>query len=1387
MGISGNSVAGKSYQSFTVSEELLAKVVEAVQAGEKKARSSGDIQSFEVFYHGMRQNISCGRIYVVPPAVANDRKNFPTALLYGCVVRVFGGEEVGDLIEKKIGESEFDEYSQADFDSIKKELFEAADGKEACLIVYAPNWHSKREYISFHFTKDSEQLKNNLRHQVFSAYYDPRVSSAFNAMMTNVDTTKVDVTDITPKMNFPGLAENPLKQYPLLMKQASDRRTVLLNYKTADAVTKEVLDPQELDVFDSLNQALENSLVPGGENGAQGEGGFTAPATTPGVPREASKQASEKDIETNPLAAHETPITNVGPGTDAATDQKDMVRAMKDGPQDMGRDEEGGEPIGIEIDEHGLPIHKGDDEASGKVAADKAAKRTKGMIPTMDIKPFIGTKGDISKHEMDRFRNGGYVEREHPDEIKKFCADLGSDKQSNSSIADHAKEIKAGLYGDQPLSKSATEKWGEVKIAVNFKKKANDEFTQSYITTALWSSNDNSDPSGGEPLDRNYDETDIAPATLRRMAEDCADFQEKNAELLQQAYASGTRDGNPGHAGHDFWLTRNGHGAGFWDSDYPQPLGDQLTKAAKGYGEADLYLGDDNYIYQSGAEGDEELEPKDPKGYNPTGQELEDLSREMGIQGSKQAKQARAASYVASQMGKIVDNDGTYGNFNEAASLRTIVARDMKEAKLAKLRGKEAVSLDIDSIWEEITEDMGPAPLIDVPTAAPSDGEQVAEGGDNDAPATGGGRPNKRDVGDLPEAFRSDEPEDEKSMSDSEADAQEDSTPESKEAAWRVDNKYADFVSDLFDETQINEGGPSSESLRAAEEAIQNDDDIIYDVAANAGQMVDNVRHMEWFRDAVAEAIEEQGQADAAQAEGEAFADEDQEVLDQPEQRTGSSKKADTADNDVNIDGAANPPSKETGDSKTVGQHKQYDQQQNKGGSSKKADTADNPANEDGGEGAILPKTDKEITNTRGCELPGPNPIGGKTADTADNPANEDGGEGAIRIKTNKEITNTRGKDLPSANPIGGKNSAKKVADTADNPDNMTDGPGTKIRARAVVSDTSGPTPVNTKQGGRKQADTADNPSNEKGGEGAISPKTDADIKVTANGVSEDIAEAKSEVVSPDTVDPDIQQPTVDAKSAAGVEGDMSEAKSELDYSKSEMADEPMATDTVNPEHFAGDDRETCAYCDQKFDDNEDHICPKRADWAAWECDNCSNMNAGGKCLRCGAKKPGAGGGELPAGEPKSEPRGEKQKSAPKSEPKGDQGGGSEGGKMVVRMPAGSKIDPDNAQWTNRFEIKSESSDRLYRIAQNKNRGYWACSCPGWISRRNCKHLRALGLPGNEQPFEATLKAGSLSKEAFDAKLASYGDEFPEETQIDFGAGDLADIVMTEDTDDKEA
>ena len=56
----------------------------------------------------------------------------------------------------------------------------------------------------------------------------------------------------------------------------------------------------------------------------------------------------------------------------------------------------------------------------------------------------------------------------------------------------------------------------------------------------------------------------------------------------------------------------------------------------------------------------------------------------------------------------------------------------------------------------------------------------------------------------------------------------------------------------------------------------------------------------------------------------------------------------------------------------------------------------------------------------------------------------------------------------------------------------------------------------------------------------------------------------------------------------------------------------------------------------------------------------------------------------------------------------------------------GAVMLPDNDQWKNRFQIKSESSTRLYTIAQNKANGRFACSCMGWIRHRRCKHLDTL-------------------------------------------------------------
>ena len=59
-----------------------------------------------------------------------------------------------------------------------------------------------------------------------------------------------------------------------------------------------------------------------------------------------------------------------------------------------------------------------------------------------------------------------------------------------------------------------------------------------------------------------------------------------------------SRYGVEEHAGHDFWLTRNGHGCGFWDGDWTEPAATKLTESAENFGDYDLYIGDDGKIYR---------------------------------------------------------------------------------------------------------------------------------------------------------------------------------------------------------------------------------------------------------------------------------------------------------------------------------------------------------------------------------------------------------------------------------------------------------------------------------------------------------------------------------------------------------------------------------------------------------------------------------------------------------------------------------------------------------------------------------------------------------------------------------------------------------------------
>ena len=104
----------------------------------------------------------------------------------------------------------------------------------------------------------------------------------------------------------------------------------------------------------------------------------------------------------------------------------------------------------------------------------------------------------------------------------------------------------------------------------------------SYLSCAAWSSTDEND----EPFDA-YEFSDEAE---KRMKADLDSFCEEMTPELEAEYEEA--GGTPEQFAHDFWLTRNGHGAGFWDRGLGE-IGDKLTKMSKVHSSCDLYLNEE--------------------------------------------------------------------------------------------------------------------------------------------------------------------------------------------------------------------------------------------------------------------------------------------------------------------------------------------------------------------------------------------------------------------------------------------------------------------------------------------------------------------------------------------------------------------------------------------------------------------------------------------------------------------------------------------------------------------------------------------------------------------------------------------------------------------------
>lgn len=107
-----------------------------------------------------------------------------------------------------------------------------------------------------------------------------------------------------------------------------------------------------------------------------------------------------------------------------------------------------------------------------------------------------------------------------------------------------------------------------------------DRFFTHYLEACLWT----------EEKEHLWIE-DLPADTIKQMKADCKSFLDKAMMLgLLDTY-------NPNHqytieeqAGHDFWLTRNGHGAGFWDREHiwGKENATHLTNLSEQFGEYHL-------------------------------------------------------------------------------------------------------------------------------------------------------------------------------------------------------------------------------------------------------------------------------------------------------------------------------------------------------------------------------------------------------------------------------------------------------------------------------------------------------------------------------------------------------------------------------------------------------------------------------------------------------------------------------------------------------------------------------------------------------------------------------------------------------------------------------
>lgn len=107
----------------------------------------------------------------------------------------------------------------------------------------------------------------------------------------------------------------------------------------------------------------------------------------------------------------------------------------------------------------------------------------------------------------------------------------------------------------------------------------------AYLEAALFSTTGDDD----QPLDKKHSLKSFTKEAVEKATFDCQRFLlaiEMPARRTFGEYAALDYS----RLGHDFWLTRNRHGAGFWDGDWPEPFAAEATKISHSFGEVDILV-----------------------------------------------------------------------------------------------------------------------------------------------------------------------------------------------------------------------------------------------------------------------------------------------------------------------------------------------------------------------------------------------------------------------------------------------------------------------------------------------------------------------------------------------------------------------------------------------------------------------------------------------------------------------------------------------------------------------------------------------------------------------------------------------------------------------------